>query len=146
MVRPMISRMYAVGFVAVFCLASTLASTETFGRSGGFGGRSIAIASGFHPPALRPPSLLHPRQFGFGVPPRRQFGAGVPLTVLGGVHYGPSDYIDPYDQPSLADPDATGAIPGDANPAFAYRPRCRVQTVTVPSEGGGARSINITRC
>jgi hypothetical protein len=54
-------------------------------------------------------------------------------------------HINPYDAP-YADLDATGAIPSGANPVFAYRPRCSLQTITVPSEDGGERSINITRC
>jgi hypothetical protein len=146
MVRPMISRTVAAGFVAVFALVSTLAPSDSFGRAGGFGGRPLAMASGFRPPALQPPSPWHRREFGAAVSSRRQFGAGVPLSVLGGSYYGPSDYIDPYDRPSSVDPDFTGAIPADPNPVLAFRPRCRLQTVTVPSEDGGERAINITRC
>jgi hypothetical protein len=61
--------------------------------------------------------------------------------------YEPSDYVDPYDQASSADPDMiTGAVPDGVNPVVVHRQGCRSQTMTVPSETGGERSINIVRC
>ena len=146
MVHAMITRVYAAGLVAVLCFGSVFAPNEAFARFGGFGGRSFAFSSGFHAPALRTPFLAHRRAFGFDRL-RRQAGL-VPLTVLGGsALYGPSDYIDPYLQPLAVEQDiVTGAIPGGGNPVFVYRRGCRTQTVTVPSEDGGDRAINITRC
>jgi hypothetical protein len=144
MVHAMISRIHAAGFVAMLCLGLVLAPDEAFAR-GGFGGRSFAFSPGFHPSALRTPFLAH-RRFGFERL-RRHDGLGVPLTVLGGVGYGPSDHVDPYFQPTDAEPDiVTGAIPGGGNPVFLYRRGCLTQTVTVPSESGGKRAINIVRC
>jgi hypothetical protein len=144
MVHAMITRVCAAGLVAVLCFGSVLAPDETFAR-GGFGGRSFAVSPGFHPSALRTPFLAH-RRFGFERL-RRYDGLGVPLTVLGGGAYGPSDYVDPYFQPADVEPDiVTGALPGGGNPVFVYRRGCLTQTVTVPSEGGGKRAINITRC
>ena len=112
---------------------------------GGFGGRSFGFSPGFRPSALRTPFLAHGR---FGSERlRRHDGLGVPLTVLGGAAYGPSDYVDPYFRPADAEPDlVTGAIPGGGNPVFVYRRGCFTQTVTVPSESGGKRAINIARC
>ena len=111
MVHAMITRVYAAGLAAVLCFGSVLAPNEAFARFGGFGGRSFAFHSGFHAPASRTPFLAHRSAFGFDRL-RRQAGL-VPLTVLGGSAYGPSDYIDPYLQPVAAEPEiVTGAIPG----------------------------------
>jgi len=144
MVHAMITRVYAAGLVAMLCLGSVLAPDEAFAR-GGFGGRSFGLSPGFHAPALRTPFLAH-RRIGFERL-RRHDGLGVPLTVLGGAAYGPSDYVDPYFRPADAEPDIVpGALPGGGNPVFVYRRGCRTQTVTVPSEDGGDRAINITRC
>jgi hypothetical protein len=145
MVHAMITRVYAAGLATVLCFGSVLAPNEAFARFGGFGGRSFAFHSGFHAPALRTPFLAHRSAFGCDRL-RRQAGL-VPLTVLGGSAYGPSDYIDPYLQPVAAEPEiVTGAIPGGAYPVFVGRRGCLTQTVTVPSEGGGKRAINIVRC
>ena len=144
MVHTMITRVYGVGLAAVLCLGSMLASDAAFARSGGFGGRSFAFSSGFPPSALRSASPLH-RRFGFA-PLLRRDGLA-PLTVLGGGLYGPSDYVDPNYQPAYAEPEVvTGAIPGGGYPVFVYRRGCHTQTVTVPSEDGGERTINIVRC
>ncbi len=144
MVHAMITRVYAAGLAAVLCFGSVFASDEAFAR-GGFGGRSFAFHSGFHAPALRTPFLAHRRAFGFDQL-RRQAGL-VPLTVLDGSGlYGPSDYVDPYSQPAIEQEIVTGAIPSGAYPVFIGRRGCRTQTVTVPSEDVGKRSINIVRC
>jgi hypothetical protein len=133
----MISRPYAAGLVTIIGLGLILAPNETFGRSGV--GRSTLRAS-IHasPPALR--TQLHRHRFGFGVPLIMPDGA-FPYD------YEPSDYVDPYDRASSADPDmATDAIPDGVNPVVVRRIGCRSQTMTVPSETGGERSINIVRC
>jgi hypothetical protein len=137
MVRPMISRIYAAGLVTIVGLGLILAPNETFGRSGV--GRSTLRAT-VHASPLTLRSQLHSHRFGFGVP----------LIMPDGsfpYDYEPSDYADPYDKASSADPDMiTGAIPDGINPVIAHRTGCRSQTVTVPSETGGERSINIMRC
>jgi hypothetical protein len=160
MVRPMISRKCAAGFVVILCLASMLAPKETFGRGGGFGGRAFSAHSGFHPPALRAPMQapihmsrpierlpLHRRQFGLGFPLAFPLGYGVPLTVPDG----PFAYDSEYGVPSYTDSagdgsSVTGSVRVRVNPAFFYRPGCNSETVVVPSEDGGERSINIVRC
>jgi hypothetical protein len=148
MVRLMVIRMYAVGLVVIIGLGLALAPNQAFGRSGGFGGRSFAIAPAFRPPVLQ-------RSLGFRSPALRQsvllrrhrFGFGVPLTGFGGSYYDPSDNANPYYQSSYAYPDmATGDIPvGYSSPVIHHR-GCDSQSVTVPSESGGERSVNIVRC
>ena len=144
----MISRMYAAGFVIIVGLGLILAPNETFGRSG-FGGMPFPISSGFRRSALRPPIQAFPRTFR-SLLHRRQFGFGVPLIMPDGsfpYDYEPSDYIDPYNQASYADLEIiTGAIPDGVNPVVVHRTGCHSQTVTVPSKDGGERSINIVRC
>jgi hypothetical protein len=157
----MISRMRAGGLVVFFCVSVVLMPGETFGRGGGLGGtvfagRSVSIGSGFHPQALRSLAQLHPHQPGFGGPLRHRFGYGfVPLGFSGGYYspaYGAPGFVEPHNQPAEAEPDTTGAIqipgrvPGGFTPVIVYRPGCQTQTVIVPSEVSGKRSINITRC
>jgi hypothetical protein len=146
MVHAMITRVYAAGLAAVLCVGSALAPSEAGARFGGFGGRAFGFAPGFHAPGLRTPFLAHRRAFAFDRL-RRQAGL-VPLTVLGGAGlYGASDYVDPYSQPVAIEQEiVTGAVPGAGGPVFVVPRGCRTQTVTVPSEAGGHRSINITRC
>ena len=147
--------------VVFFCVSVVLVPGETFGRGGGLGGRgfvgrSVSIGSGFHPPALRSQAQVHLRRPDFS-PFRHRFGYGFfPLTGFGGGYYGPGygapDFVEAYDQPAEAEPETTGAIPipglipGGLRPVIVYRPGCQTQTVTVPSEDGDDRSINIVRC
>jgi hypothetical protein len=146
MVHAMITRVYAAGLAAVLCFGSVFASSEAVARFGGVGGRAFGFSGGFHAPSLRTPFLAHRRAFAFDRL-RRQAGL-VPLTVLGGsALYGPSDYVDPYPQSVAIEQEiVTGSIPSGGGPVFVVRRGCRTQTVTVPSEEGGDRSINITRC
>jgi len=156
MVRPMISKVCAASFVVIFGVASFLVPSDTFARSGGFGGRSsFSISPGFHFSVLRP--SLH------GFPPAahlpahqrqsqlRDFGFGLPLIVPGGAfgyspYYAPLDYGGPY-QPSYVEPEiVTGAIPRFSYPILPIRRGCGTQAVTVPAENGEERSINIVRC
>jgi hypothetical protein len=156
MVHAMITRVYAAGLAVVLCVGSVLAPSEALARFGGFGGRAFGFSPGFHAPGLRTPFLAHPflahpflaHRRAFAFDRFRRQDTLVPLTVLGGAGlYGPSDYVDPYPQPVAIEQEVvTGAIPGGGGPVFVVRPGCRTQTVTVPSEAGGHRSINITRC
>jgi hypothetical protein len=113
----MIGRMPAIGFILAFSLCLALIPNESFGRSG-FSGRPFPIASNFRRKVLRPPYL-----------------------------YGPPDYIGPNDQPSYADPETlTGPFPNRIDSVDVHHPGCRSYPVTVPSENGGTRLINILRC
>jgi hypothetical protein len=160
------------GVGAMLAPNETFARSGGFGGSGGIGGRSFQASSSFRPSALqsqihvsprnlRPPihitspiapSRLHQRNLGFGVPLGSRLGIGVPLAVpVGSFPYGgydvPPDYAEPFYQPSYADPDAvTGGIPDDVHPVVVHRPGCRSQTVILPAEDGGERTINILRC
>lgn len=160
MVRPMIVRTYAVGLVVMIGVVFGLASDEAFARSGGVGGRSFSMASGFRSPAFRPVfrPALRP-VFGPGARPafragarsallmnRRRSGFGVPLTYPGGSYYDPSDYGAPY-EPLYFEPGTVASeIPGEFNPVGLRRWGCRSQSVTVPSEDGDESSVNIVRC
>jgi hypothetical protein len=143
----MVSRVGPAGFALIVSLGLTFAPNETFGRSGY--GRLFPVSSGFRPSAVRPPmqasppnlrSLLHLHQFGFGIPPNGPDGSFA-------YDHGPSDHIDPYDQPASADPElVTGAIPDGVDTVAIDSTGCRSQTVTVPSDDGRERPINIVRC
>jgi hypothetical protein len=141
------------------------------GRAGGLTGR-VSMPSGYRSPASPSttqesprtiPSPPHEHQLGFGSPSRHERGFGVPLFLPGGSfaygpyyggagqfpYYGPVPFGDAgqySDQLPYSERDyVTGAIPGSVNPFVIYRPGCRTQTVTVPSEGD-ERAINIVRC
>jgi hypothetical protein len=141
-----------------------------FGRPGGFAGRSLPLVSSAHRsiPApqvhlarpVEPAPLLHRRRGGFGLPYYGVGGFGAPLgtpdgyfpdAAYGAPAFSPPDYGDPYYRSSYADRYAdpngyTGSVPVRVNPYMVYRPGCRTQTVTVPSEDGEEREINIVRC
>jgi hypothetical protein len=147
-----ISQMRAGTLVVVFCVSVVLLPAETFGRSGGFGGGFRSFGPGFHPPALRP-QARHESEFGGAH--RRRFGYGfLPLTGFGYGDYGPGygsfDYVPPQDQSVPSETTGAISIPGRVpryfTPYVPYRSGCPSETVTVPSEDGGERSINIMRC
>ena len=159
MVCPMLMRMYAAGLAVGIAIVFALAPNEAFGRSGGFGGRSFAMAPGFRSPVFQQSLGFRSPVFGhslaFRSPALRQslllhrgrYGLGAPWAGLGGSYYDPADYFDPYYQPSYAGPDiATAEIPGGFDPPAIHHRGCESQTVSVPSEDGGERSINIVRC
>jgi hypothetical protein len=135
-----------------------LVPDQAFGRSGGFGGRSLSIAPSFRGPVLRQSlsfrspalkrSLLwHRRGFGYGAPLTGPFG-----SYYDNPYYDNADYMDPYYQPSYAYPAyPEGAVseiaPGFMPPAVRHK-GCESQTVSVPAEHGEKRSVdvNIVRC
>jgi hypothetical protein len=62
-------------------------------------------------------------------------------------YYYPFDYAAPYGDQPYAYPDIENApVSERARPGIGYRPGCRTDTQSVPSENGGERTINITRC
>ena len=87
--------------------------------------------------------------YDFGVPPT-PFDLGAP-GAFGGCasfycpYYDPSEatYVDPYYRPWPSD---TGTTIGLLKPAFISRPGCDSEAVTVHSEGGTERTVNIVRC
>ena len=160
MVCPMRMRMYAAGLAVIVAVSFVLVANQAFGRSGGFGGRSFSIAPGFRSPVLqrslvfRSPTFrqslfLHRNRFGSG------FGA--PLTGPIGPYYDGWDYMGPYDQSSMGPyyqssyvyrDGAVGEIPSGFNPPIVRHRGCESESVTVPSEHGGKRTVNvnIVRC
>jgi hypothetical protein len=60
-------------------------------------------------------------------------------------NYYPSEYAGPYEVPSYAYP-PTENFSERSRPVVAHPPECRTDTQKVPSEAGGERTINITRC
>jgi hypothetical protein len=60
-------------------------------------------------------------------------------------NYYPSEYAAPYEEPSYAYP-STDNFSERSRPMVIYQPGCRTETQEVPSETGGERTINVTRC
>ena len=143
----MLIRKYAAGLVVTIGVILALVPNQAFGRSGGFGGRSFSIASGFRSPVVhrslgfrsRQSLLMH----------RHRFGFGAPLGWPNGPYYGDEDYTNPYYQSGYGYPDnAAGEIsPGFTMPVVRHR-GCESQSVTVPAELGEKRTVdvNIVRC
>src|SRR5262249_1028326 len=53
----------------------------------------------------------------------------------------------PYDAaPYSSGPAAASSVPVPSNRVVVYTPGCRTQTQTVSAEGGGTRTVNVTRC
>jgi hypothetical protein len=59
--------------------------------------------------------------------------------------YDPSGYAAPYAQPVYIYP-PTENFSERSRPVVAYPPGCRTDIQKVPSESGGERTINVTRC
>ena len=59
--------------------------------------------------------------------------------------YYPSDYQPNYGLPATAYPPFED-YPPQRRPVVPHEPECRTDTQKVPSEAGGERTINITRC
>ena len=156
MVCPMLIRKYAAGLVVTIGVIFTLVPNQAFGRSGGFGGRSFAIAPGFRATVVRPSLGFHSPALGHSsLGYRHRFGFGAPLTGPIGSYYGYGDagyvdpYYQPYYQPSYAYPDAAiSEVASGFTPPVARHRGCESQTVTVPAEHGEKRSVdvNIVRC
>lgn len=151
MVRPMLMRMYAAGLLVIVGVSVALVPDQAFGRSGGFGGRSFAIAPAFRSPVLQRPLGFRSSALRQSLLFRRhRVGFGAPLIGPIGPYYGGSDYMDPYYQSSYPYPDgAIGEIPSSSfNPPVVRRRGCESQSVTVPAEYGGKRfvNVNIVRC
>jgi len=109
------------------------------------------------PHAPHVPLIKDPRPHAFQVPPRRhrQFGFGLPITVLDGsafygTTYDPADDVAPYQtyvQPPYPNPAIVAYPPvPDASPLVAEPRQCRAQVQTVPKHGGGRQTITIVRC
>lgn len=110
--------------------------------------RGVTAFHGFRPNER----FFHRRNFGAGW---GGGGFGYPVVVPGNSFdyppdYGPPDYARSDESgvpPPVGGPEyAAGVGPAVINPVVVYRPGCTTQHVTVPSEAGGQRTINIMRC
>jgi hypothetical protein len=163
----MVSRIVLAAIVALFIIGSCAAPVSAKGAFGGGGHPGFAFHSG---PQPRVPFVAHGRFFArervhaigshrLALPPD-QFSKSKSVwwwgfDATGFDATGPYAYYYPPYEPSGGA--AAGELPapppptaGDgaphAKPVVIYRPGCRTQTQTVPSEFTGTRTINITRC
>ena len=153
----MIFRILAASIV-VLGITTMAAPVETSARSGGFvsgsslGARSFvqpAIATPFSAHAFRPEPMRQFNGLHFARQAERQsaerqspgspwwwgYGSDLPSYYPAGYAYGGFPY--PYPAENFSE---------RSRPIVTYQPGCRTETQKVPSEGGGERSINITRC
>jgi len=158
----MVSRILA-GAVALFALGSFAAPIPASAKGGfaGHAGFAVRPAIAVHKPFFNPHGFFVPRAL------LRPHGLGFNWFALRRNRF-PSttwswgfDAIGPYayDYPSYAQtgdasvgaqsappPPPAAADGAQPRPVVVYRPGCRTQTQTVPSEFSGTRTINITRC
>jgi len=151
----MTSRIFAAGIV-VLGIGATMAPVETSAGSGGLPAAPSAAASALVRPSFTPPHPVH--RFG-GFPthtggfrmsePSDRRVAGFPLwwgwPDYYPFGYGAFGYGAPYAEPAPIYP-TIEEISAWSRPAVAHVPECRTDTQKVPSETGGERTINITRC
>jgi hypothetical protein len=160
----MVSRIVLAGVVALSTIGSFAAPVSAKGAFGG-GHPGFAFHSGPHP---RAPFVAHGRFFarehahGIGshrlaLPPDRFSRSGFSRSAWwwGFDAIGPYAYYYPPSEPSgvatageqpAPPPSTAGDGAPQTKPVVIYRPGCRTQTQTVPSEFTGTRTINITRC
>ena len=166
------SRSFVTSFVGILAIASMLLPVAANARGDGFvgGSRGFAFRGTPRPFGVRP--FIAPRgvaSFAVRRPPaarmyaarfmplqraHRFFGPGLPATGIGvsyGSYYDPTLYGSYFDPTAYVAP-AENVIPyvqptsTNAGQPTAYTVGCRSQTVTVPSERGGERTVTITRC
>lgn len=150
----MIHRMIAAGIalLGASCLAAPLAiSAGVSGRiSSGMNGHFRAPGMPLVNPGKPIPNLPSPQSGSFhqhsafrSFRQHERFEQGTPLWW----GYGPSDYpvaeVEPSQSQVYIYPQEFAERP---RPPVLYQPGCRTEAVTVPSESGGQRTINITRC
>ncbi len=162
----MVSRIILTSAVALVGIGSIVAPVWARGAfAGAFGGHPAAFHAGMahgpfirpHGPFIRPhgPFVAHARvrtahglrRFGL----RRNLLLSAPLWAgfddIGPYYYYTGNYEVAGEEHATAAPAAVDGAPSrPVIPVMVYRPGCRTQTQTVPSEAGGTRSVNITRC
>jgi hypothetical protein len=150
----MTSRIFAAGIV-VLGVGTMTAPVATSAGSGA----PLAAPSSVAPSLVRPSfagplpahglSAFPAHMRGFRIPERGdRRGAAFPLW--GGYassvpSYYPSGYAAPYAEPVYIYP-PTENFSERSRPIMTRPPECRTDTQKVPSEAGGERTINITRC
>ena len=152
----MTSRMFAASIV-LLGVGAMVVPVETSARSGGLGAAPSLPARGAVRPFVAAPAFAHT-----SLPPgmTREFPGHIrdfPMSRLGPrfpqwwgyasyvPNYYPSEYSVPYEVPPYAYPPPQD-FSERTRPVVAHQPECRTDTQKVPSEAGGERTINITRC
>jgi len=134
-------------------------SSDSWAAPGGHVAAAPAFAAPGAPVMRSSPLMAHPRMngaFHFRVGAmhgfrfsrfRDRFAPGFPSWwgyASAGPYDDPADYVQTYGTPTVAYPPFQG-FP-QTQPLTPHVPECRTDSQTVPSEGGGQRTINITRC
>ena len=137
-----------IAALATLGLGTAITSVETSARSVGFVAAPSLSAHGIVRSSFASPhaALAHMRDFRTARPGDRHGGTGFPVSWAGG--YLPS-YPYGYADPSGEVPHAYPLMENfseRSRPTVNYQPTCRTDTQQVPSESGGERTINITRC
>ena len=153
-VCPMAYKMYAA-FIASLGVALTLASSESFGRSGAASdGRSASTHSISHRSVARSLHHHHGRNTGafwpaaggfFYNPPNGEPNVDITQPQSGDVHY-TCTYDIPWDWAHRCPPFVSPSEPPSAPVVRAYVPSCPAQTVTVPMGDGKEQTVSIVRC
>jgi hypothetical protein len=149
----MISRIFAAG-IGVLGIATMAAPVDTSARPGGFVAASSLGARSFVRPSIATPFSAHRfRREGMrqinGFHMSREGERQSPGSPWWGYasylsSYYPSEYAAPYG--GVPYPYPIENFSERSRPIVTYQPGCSTETQKVPSEGGGERSINITRC
>jgi hypothetical protein len=149
----MIFRIFAASIV-VLGIVTMAAPVETSARSGGFVSASSLGARSFARPAIVTPFSGHAfRPEGMRPFLARQaerqsaerHSPGSPWWWGGGSDF-PSYYPAGYAYGGFPYPYPAENFSERSRPIVTYQPGCHTESQKVPSEGGGERSINITRC
>jgi hypothetical protein len=154
LVCAMAYKVYAA-FIASLGVALTLASSESFGRSGAANaGRSASTPSTSHRSVARSLHHHHGRNTGafwpaaggfFYNPPSAEPKVDISEPQSGDVHY-TCTYDIPWDWAHRCPPFVSSSEPPSAPVVRAYVPGCPAQTVTVPLGDGKEQTVNIVRC
>ena len=149
-------RAFAAGILA-FGIGA-IPSSDSWAAPGGHFAAAPAFAARGAPIAPSSPLMAHPRVnggFHFRVDGMRgfrfsrsrdRFAPGFPFWwgyAAAGPYDYPADYVQPYGTPTVAYPPFEGF---PRQPVTPHVPDCHTDSQTVASEGGGQRTINITRC
>ena len=137
----------AIGMLGI---AAMIAPVEASARSGGLAAAPSLSAHGAVRSSFASPhsALTHVRDFRMAHPGDRRGAVGFPLWWAGGYlpsYPYPSGYADPSVEIPYASPPMEN-FSERSRPIATHEPSCRTDTKTVPSESGGERTINITRC
>ena len=146
-------KMYAV-FIASLGVALTVASSESFGRSGAANaGRSASTHSTSHPSIARS-QHRHGRNTGafwtaaggfFYNPPNGEPNVDITQPQSGDVHY-TCTYDIPWDWAHRCPPFVSPSERPSAPVVRPDVPGCPAQTVTVPMGDGKEQTVSIVRC